>query len=104
MASINAQRIKDAHKLAWLAQYPTERQEAIIDFVLGCNHMARLLLRMCDLRRRYDHPMETLEESIAMLEKAVADEFRKRFGHPLFIEQDETGRQRTTGLTSDEGG
>jgi hypothetical protein len=84
---IDRQATRDAHALAVLADSKYARQEAIVEFVLGCQQMARELKQMCDARRCLSHPVDNLEDVASLIERAIAGEFRRKFGRPLFLEE-----------------
>jgi hypothetical protein len=87
--NLKLQEMQDERILASLADNPLNRQEAIVQFILGCAQMALDLKEMCRFRRYPSYSESTLlEETAASVEQKIAEEFRRNFGHELFNSKD----------------
>lgn len=74
----------DAFRRGYLTkQGAPGRQDAIVSFIIGCTRMAIDLKQLREHQRSYPSA-RSLDETAALIERQIAEEFRLTFGHPLF--------------------
>jgi hypothetical protein len=102
--STRAQIIRDAHVGYLLRARPEARQQAMVDFILGCNQMAQQLRQFTEARQWLCHPLDSRseaarDEAAELIERAIGDEYRKLFGQAMIpVDARDYSDPRTAGM------